>query len=125
MLAILLLDENISPRIIPSLWQQQVDAVHIRDRGLLAAPDHALWTFAQSEGRTIVTINARHFRKLARHDASHHGLVVIPSGGSPNAQFEFIMAAVRWVAVTNSDAGFANRYLEIGESGEIVVTEVL
>jgi predicted nuclease of predicted toxin-antitoxin system len=62
----LLLDENTSPRIVNLLWKRQVDAVHIRDRNLLGAADHEIWRFAQQEARTIVTINGRDFRRLAK-----------------------------------------------------------
>jgi predicted nuclease of predicted toxin-antitoxin system len=125
LLAVLLLDENTSPRIVRSLWERQVDAVHIRDRGLLGAADHVLWKVAQAESRTIVTINGRDFRKLAKDSEAHPGIVVIPSGGSPDAQLTFIMSAITWVASTNSPDGFANRYLEIGENAEIVLAEVV
>ena len=57
MLAILLLDENPSPRIVRTLWQHDVDAVHVRDRGLLGAPDHELWKLAVAETRTIIDSN--------------------------------------------------------------------
>ena len=124
MLAILLLDENTSPRIVRTLWQHDVDAVHVRDRGLLGAPDHELWKLAMAETRTIVTINAKDFRKLAQQSRAHPGIVVIPSGGSPDAQFNFIMSAVRWVSTANSTTGFANRYLEVDENGEIVIAEL-
>ena len=123
MLAILLLDENTSPRIVRSLWEREVNAVHIRDRGLLGAPDHVLWKLAQEEARTIVTINGRDFRKLAQDSQEHPGILVIPSGGSPDAQLEFIMSAVRWVTSTNSSTGFSNRYHEVDENGQIILTE--
>jgi predicted nuclease of predicted toxin-antitoxin system len=125
LLAILLLDENTSPRIVRALWERQVDAVHIRDRGLLGAPDHEVWKFAKAERRTIVTINGKDFRKLASDSPEHPGILVIPSGGSPDAQLKFIMAAVTWVTSTNSPTGFSNRYLEIGDDGEIVLAEVV
>ena len=125
MLAILLLDENTSPRIVRALWERQVDAVHVRDRGLLGAADHEVWKFAKVERRTIVTINGKDFRKLARDSLDHPGILVIPSGGSPDAQLQFIMSAVRWVNSANSPTGFSNRYLEVGESWEIVLAEVI
>jgi hypothetical protein len=34
------------------------------------------------------------------------------------------MSAVTWVTSTNSPDGFSNRYLEIGDNGEIVLAEV-
>jgi predicted nuclease of predicted toxin-antitoxin system len=124
LLAVLLLDENTSPRIVRALWEREVDAVHVRDRGLLGASDHEIWKFAKQEGRSIVTINGKDFRKLARDSQKHPGIVVIPSGGSPDAQLEFIMSAVTWVTSTNSPDGFSNRYLEIGDEGEIILAEV-
>ena len=91
---------------------------------LLGAPDYQLWKLAKQESRTIVTINGRDFRKLANDGQKHPGIVVIPSGGSPDAQLEFIMSAVRWVTSTNSSNGFSNRYLEVGDNGEIILAEV-
>jgi len=101
-----------------------VDAIHVRDRGLLRATDHEIWKFAKQEARTIVTINGRDFRKLAKQSREHPGVVVIPSGGSRDAQLEFVMSAVTWVTSTNSPDGFSNRYLEIGDEGEIILAEV-
>ena len=96
----------------------------MRDRGLLSATDHEIWKFAKHEERTIVTINGKDFRKLAKDSEEHPGIVVIPSGGSPDVQLEFIMSAVTWVTSTNSSGGFSNRYLEIGNKGEIILAEV-
>ena len=124
MLAILLLDENISPNIVEELWNNDVDAVHIRDRNLLEAADHEIWRFASQESRAVVTINARDFLKLAQRSDRHAGLVVIPSGGTREAQLSFIMTAVAWVGSSNSDAGFTSRYIEVGENGEIVLTRI-
>lgn len=125
MLALLLLDENTSPRLVASLWEFQVDAVHIRDRGLLGAADHELWKFATQEARTIVTINGRDFLKLARQSEAHPGIIVIPSGGSADAQLKFILSAVDWVTkAANSPLGFSNRYLEVGTTGDIRVAVV-
>jgi predicted nuclease of predicted toxin-antitoxin system len=73
LLAVLLLDENMSPRIVRSLWDRDVDAVHVRDRGLLGAADHEIWKFARQEVRTIVTINGRDFRKLAKKKSGSSG----------------------------------------------------
>ena len=91
----------------------------------MGASDHEIWQFARREARTIVTINAKDFRKLAKDSKEHPGIVVIPSGGSPDAQLEFIMAAVRWVTSTNAPTGFSNRYLEVGAKGEIILAELI
>ena len=123
-LAILLLDENTSPRIVNLLWNEGVDAEHVRNRDLLQAPDHIIWRLANGEERTIVTINGKDFRKLAQNSERHAGVIVIPSGGNANAQFDFIMAAVRWVTNSNSQGGFTNRHIEVSENGGIVLAEI-
>ena len=124
MLAILLLDENISPRIVSRLWKHGVDAEHLRNRNMLQAPDHVIWRLAAEEQRTIVTINGRDFRRLAAGSKSHHGIIVVPSGRNADGQFDLIMAAVNWANQSNSGSGFANRYVEVGEDAQIVLAEI-
>jgi predicted nuclease of predicted toxin-antitoxin system len=124
MLAILLLDENTSPRIVNRLWEKGIDAEHIRNRNMLQAADHEIWHLAASEQRTIVTINGKDFRRLAQSSDSHHGIIVIPSGRNADGQFELIMTAVTWVTQSNSQSGFSNRYIEVGDNGEIVLAEI-
>lgn len=62
----LLLDENITPSIVPRLWQAGVDAMAVRDRGLLGASDYAVWKLAKAEIRTVVTINGRDLSSLPK-----------------------------------------------------------
>ena len=69
-----------------------------------ARPDHELWKLALDETRTIVTINGKDFRRLAQRTQRHPGIVVIPSGGTPDAQLSFIMSAVTWVTSANTPA---------------------
>ena len=92
----LVLDENISPTLVPRLWEKHIDTVHVRDRGLLSSPDNVIWEFALSEKRAVVTINGRDFYALAKRTSVHHGVVVIPSGGIRDEMFSNIIAAVEW-----------------------------
>jgi predicted nuclease of predicted toxin-antitoxin system len=92
----LLLDENISPTLVPKFWEQQIDTVHLRDRNLLSCTDHELWEFAAAEKRAIVTINGRDFIALARRASFHYWVMIIPSGGTPPEMYDYIMAAVEW-----------------------------
>ena len=63
----LLLDENISPKVGEMLRAQDgLDAVHVRERGLLQAPDHDVLDRAYAEDRVLVTKNVADFVKLAR-----------------------------------------------------------
>jgi hypothetical protein len=88
--------------------------------------DHYVWRYAQEEKRTICTINANDFRRLAEGQKSgHSGVLAIASGAGPTGQFDMTMAAINWVqSGSNSGAGFLNRYLEVDETGEIIFAEI-
>lgn len=90
----LLLDENISPNIVPRLWGEGIDAVPLRDRAMLRAKDHQVFAFAAKEDRAVATINESDFEKLVARMTTHPGVISIPSGGSRDEQFDYIMAAV-------------------------------
>lgn len=51
----LLLDENLSPRLVELLQDLCSDVNHVRDVGLASASDDAVWSFAFANGRTIIT----------------------------------------------------------------------
>lgn len=51
----LLLDENLSPRLIASISDLYPGSKHVEDCGLLHAPDEQVWRFALENGFTIVT----------------------------------------------------------------------
>lgn len=122
---VILLDECMSPRILPQLWDLGVDAVHVRDRNMLGVEDHIVWRYAQENGRAVVTINKGDFLKLAKSSKAHSGLVVIPSGGTTHAQFLWLSAALTWISTSNTGNGFLNRYVEVDESGNIVFAEII
>ena len=53
-----LLDENLSPRLVPRLSSLFGDLVHVRDVGLNHASDQAIWEWAAKNLHTIVTTDA-------------------------------------------------------------------
>lgn len=77
----LLLDENLSPKVAEWLRQDGVDAVHLRDRGLLHLPDHRVLERAYEEDRVLVTANVADFVKLAQARDLHAGILLIEDGG--------------------------------------------
>ncbi len=85
-----LLDENMSPNIVPRLWEAGIDALHIRDRARLRWPDYRVLQFAASENRAVATINEADFEKLVKRKPTHPGVVVVPSGGSREEQYEYL-----------------------------------
>jgi predicted nuclease of predicted toxin-antitoxin system len=51
----LLLEQNLSPRLCQLLADLDATVVHVRDVGLQAADDAAIWDYALREGFMIVT----------------------------------------------------------------------
>lgn len=54
----LLFDQNLSPRLIPTLRHDYPDSRHVREVGLKDAPDAAVWQYAAQHDFTIVTKDA-------------------------------------------------------------------
>lgn len=51
----LLLDENISPKLVRLLSDVYPSIVHLRDLGLIGAPDHVIWEYAKDHGYSLVS----------------------------------------------------------------------
>ena len=51
----LLLDQNLSPSLIPRLQDLFPDSAHVQEAHLDRAPDNIVWEFARDEGFAIVT----------------------------------------------------------------------
>jgi predicted nuclease of predicted toxin-antitoxin system len=111
----LLLDEHPSPQVAARLQAEGVDAIHVRDRGLLEASDAAVLACGYREDRMVVTSNIGDFEKLARAVDLHPGLVLIEEGGLlRDEQLEVIRRAVGLVQIElNSGADMMNRVLRI------------
>ncbi len=76
-----LIDEDISPSVARTLCEQLlVDAVAVRDRGLLGASDREVLEYAFNEDRIVITANIQDFEKFARSVEVHAGIVFIQEG---------------------------------------------
>jgi predicted nuclease of predicted toxin-antitoxin system len=51
----LLFDENLSPRLVGLLAAKFPGSEHVRNVGLAAAPDPAVWSYAAAQGSVIVS----------------------------------------------------------------------
>jgi predicted nuclease of predicted toxin-antitoxin system len=51
----LLFDQNLSPRLVGRLAAESPGSVHVRNIGLAAAPDPAIWAHAAATGLVIVS----------------------------------------------------------------------
>lgn len=54
----LLLDENLSDRIVPLILDLYPDSSHVKSHGLTHADDVRIWSFAREHGCTIVSKDA-------------------------------------------------------------------
>ena len=54
----LLLDENLSWKLIARITDLYPDSVHVAQRGLLQASDREVWEYAKANGFSIVTADA-------------------------------------------------------------------
>ncbi len=54
----LLLDQNLSPRLLNGLTDLYPGSTHIREVGLQAADDNAVWQYAAQHGFAIVSKDA-------------------------------------------------------------------
>ncbi|MGH7409272.1 MAG: DUF5615 family PIN-like protein [Candidatus Methylomirabilales bacterium] len=74
------LDEDLSPRIGERLRQRGLDAISAIEAGNIQLSDRDQLAFAVSEGRSLVTRNARHFVLLAQEAIArqkpHAGIIV-------------------------------------------------
>jgi predicted nuclease of predicted toxin-antitoxin system len=121
----LLLDEPVSPSLVPRLAELEIDAVSLRDRGRLEATDHDVWALAMAEERTLVSMNGRHFRRLAEVEYRHPGVLILPSGRSRDEQFIQITSATAWIQTKfPMMPTFANYYVEVTERGDLIGTEL-
>jgi len=54
----LLLDENLSRRLVPRIADLFPDSAHLSAEGLIQAPDTDVWAYAKANGFSIVTADA-------------------------------------------------------------------
>lgn len=60
----LLLDENLSPRLIETLQSEYPGSTHVRSIALRGAADEVIWNYAREEGFAIVSKD-NDFRQLS------------------------------------------------------------
>ena len=121
----LFIDECLSPRL--ALWLNETgehDAVHPLHVGRRGLPDHAVLAWCLDEDRTIVTENARDFRKLVGRTELHPGLVVLPAL-SREETWRLLQAAIAYLCERGEPSDvMVNRVLEIDEHGVMTLYDL-
>ncbi len=115
-----LIDEDISPTIARYLCEELlIDAVAVRDRGLLGKDDRYILEYAFNEDRILVTANIVDFEKFASLLEVHCGIVFFLEGDLlRQEQIEVMQDAVTTIK-TELDAGkdMINNVLYISYDG--------
>jgi len=73
----LLLDNNLSPRLVPLFGAADIDAVHVRDLGLARATDDQVMATAVRLDRVIVSADTDFGQLLARTRATKPSVVLV------------------------------------------------
>ena len=119
----LLLDENLSPKVAERLRMEDgLDAVHVRDRGLLRTPDDVLLERAFREDRVLVTCNVEDFVGFAGVRELHAGLVLVEEGDLPREQQ--LQVVRHAVTAMNVKPDMANVVLRVSVDGKLVFEEI-
>lgn len=71
-----LLDNNISPRVIPALCASRHDAVHVRDIGLGAADDERVFDIAAQQNRVLLSQDTDFGSLLATRQRKQPSLIL-------------------------------------------------
>lgn len=115
-----LIDEDISPTVARYLYNELfIDAIAVRDRGLLGAKDYQVLEYAFNEERILVTANVRDFEKFAQIREIHAGIVFICQGDlSQNEQIAIVKEAVNAInSELENGRDMLNRVLYMEEDG--------
>jgi predicted nuclease of predicted toxin-antitoxin system len=122
----ILLDENLSPRLVWRISEVGIVALHIGHLGRSGMSDPALWRFAFDNDAAVATINARDFLVLASAVDLHPGLIVLRrSGLSPAGQWRLLEPAIRFgLAEEAAGRSLVNRVVEVVAVGALNVFDL-
>jgi predicted nuclease of predicted toxin-antitoxin system len=115
-----LIDEDISPTAARYLCEELlIDAVAVRDRGLLGKNDRYILEYAFNEDRILVTANVVDFERFARVLEVHNGIVFFLEGDLLRHEQIEVLKNVVTAIQAEIDAGreMINRVLYISSNG--------
>ena len=95
-----LIDNALSPALADALRKAGHDAVHVRDIGLAAADDEAIFAKALTDDRIIVSADTGFGTMLALRSVNRPSVILFRQGSQrrPERQFSILMANLATVA---------------------------
>ncbi len=120
----LLLDEHISPALVPRLSECGIYAQSVPHVGLAGRTDRELWEYALDHDFVVVTTNARDFIQLLNVDL-HPGLIVLrESGLTRNEQWARIHPVIEYVLSSGDENLLVNKLVEVTGIGRLEIREL-
>ena len=86
----LLLDENLSDRIVPQILDLYPESAHVKSHGLIHKSDTLIWSFAREHGYTIVSKDAD-FHQRSLVSGHPPKLVFLRVGNCPTSRITQIL----------------------------------
>lgn len=108
----LLLDQNLSYRLVKKLESVFPGTQHVGNLGLTNKTDRSIWDFAKKEGFTIVTFDSD-FYDLSLTQGHPPKIIWIKSGNSTTVNLERLLS------------GKANQIQHFGEDKELSCLEII
>lgn len=111
----LLLDENLSPRLIERAAKLGIYATYVARIGLAGRSDPDIFRYAFANDMVVATINVADFLTLARGVDLHPGVIALRvSGLTANEQWEHLEPALRdCLRLPNPAVDMTNHVVEI------------
>ncbi len=122
-----LIDEDISPKVALYLCQDcLIDAVAVRDRGLLGKDDRFILDYAFNEDRILITANIGDFQRFAKAVEVHCGIVFMQEGDLLREEQIYVVSESIKAIRAEFDAGrdMINRVLYISILGTIIFEDL-
>ena len=118
----LFIDESLSRQLAIRLNQTgRHDAIHPLHVGRRREPDYRIVERCVAEDRSVVTENARDFRRLIGKTEIHPGLIILPSIDREGTWRLLQTAMVYLEGLGNPSDVIVNHVLEIDEAGAITL----
>jgi predicted nuclease of predicted toxin-antitoxin system len=119
----LLIDEQLSPRLVDRLADAGIFAQHVVHIGLRGRSDPAIWRHAYEKDFAVVTMNAMDFLALAAEMELHPGLVVLrESGLTRDEQWSRLEPVVKHLKDTA--ASLVNQVVEVRGPGDFEIRDL-
>jgi len=100
----LLLDENLSHRLVAAISSAFPGSQHVRDLGLSSASDTEVWRYAKQHGFTIVSKDADFRQRSILHGAPPKVIGLLVGNVSTEETERLLRSSERMIAAFEADA---------------------